>query len=262
MPTLTETPESIWGSDRLAASIVPAPSIAYAQQSSLDDIAASSEETLILYDLALALSSPSDVNNAGDAIARHLRRLVPASIVVIFSYDVHTDDLVSVYVTGDALGHFLGLRIPRGERLSGWVAANRLTLLNSDPVLDFGDVVRHMTPRLRSSLSAPLVSGDELVGVLSIYAGEPDAFNEEHKRIIDAISTQLATAVKNPPTPNPLWQLTSELQTMAFQIGNVWRCYMQRPGREWKTARVYPSSTSQSPPAGVGLGLLWSRSVI
>ena len=197
VPTSTETAESIWGSDRLAPSIVPAPAIAYAHRSRLDDIAASSEETLILYDLALALSSPSDVNDAGDAIARHLRRLVPASIVVLFSYDAHTDDLVSVYVTGDALGHFLGLRIPRGERLSGWVAANRLTLLNSDPVLDFGDVVRHMTPRLRSSLSAPLISGDELVGVLSIYAGEPDAFNEEHKRIIDAVSTQLATAVKN-----------------------------------------------------------------
>lgn len=191
---LVDSSRSDW-TGRLAAlsSITPASAVSHTR---LDEIAASSEETLVLYDLALSLSSPIDVSVAGDAVSRHLRRLVPASVVVLFSYDPHTDDLVSVYAAGGPMSHFLGFRIPRGERLSGWVAANRLTLLNSDPVLDFGDVVRHMTPRLKSSLSAPLMLDGELTGVLSVYAVEADVFTDEHKRIIEAVSPQLASSLK------------------------------------------------------------------
>jgi putative nucleotidyltransferase with HDIG domain len=195
---LLDSSRSDW-TGRLAVlpSTTQAPTVSHTR---LDEIAASSEETLVLYDLALALSSPIDVSVAGDAVSRHLRRLVPASVVVLFSYDAHTDDLVSVYAAGGPMSHFLGFRIPRGERLSGWVAANRLTLLNSDPVLDFGDVVRHMTPRLKSSLSAPLMLDGELTGVLSVYAVEADAFTDEHKRIIEAISPQLASSLKGLPS--------------------------------------------------------------
>ena len=39
-----------------------------------------------------------------------------------------------------------GLRIPLGQRLTGWVGANRQTILNSDPVLDLGDMARSLNP--------------------------------------------------------------------------------------------------------------------
>ncbi len=88
------------------------------------------------------------------------------------------------------------MRIGTGQRLSGWVAANRRTIRNSDPVLDLGETARAMSPRPRSCLSTPLVSGGNLIGVLTLYATARDAFNEEHQRVIEVVARQVTPAVQ------------------------------------------------------------------
>jgi diguanylate cyclase (GGDEF)-like protein len=89
-----------------------------------------------------------------------------------------------------------GMRIGTGQRLSGWVAANKRTIRNSDPVLDLGETARAMNPRPRSCLSTPLVSAGNLVGVLTLYATARDAFSEEHHRVIEVVARQVTPAVQ------------------------------------------------------------------
>jgi len=74
-----------------------------------------------------------------------------------------------------------GSRIGVGERMSGWVAANRRSIANSDPALDFGDLTASLKPPLRFGLIVPVENGDELVGVVSFYG--PEAFTKEHERL-------------------------------------------------------------------------------
>ena len=100
------------------------------------------------------------------------------------------------HAIGDASPAIKGLRIPLGQRLSGWVAANRQTISNSDPTLDLGDVVRTHTPRLRSSLSTPLTCNDQLIGVLTLYSDGADAFNDDHRRVIEAVARQIGHTFK------------------------------------------------------------------
>ena len=124
----------------------------------LTDIAASTEEMLVLYDLARGLLGRLELADAADIISKHLRRIVPASTCVIFLYDIEKDELVAAHASGDNASHFSDLRIPRGQRLTGWVAANKQSIVNSDPVLDLGETARHLRPQLRSCLST---SADE-----------------------------------------------------------------------------------------------------
>jgi diguanylate cyclase (GGDEF)-like protein/putative nucleotidyltransferase with HDIG domain len=180
---------------RSAASMSTAAAIASA--ASLDEIAASTEETLVLYDLASGLTGHVELGDVGDVISKHLRRIIPASDVVFYIYDSHTDHLVSAHAAGSHSSNLVGLRIPRGERLSGWVAANRQTILNADPVLDLGDIARSLKPRLRSCMSTPLVCGQELIGVLALYSADLDAFNEDHKRILEVVGRQVSQTVHN-----------------------------------------------------------------
>jgi diguanylate cyclase (GGDEF)-like protein/putative nucleotidyltransferase with HDIG domain len=165
--------------------------------SSLDEIAASTEETLVLYDLAIGLTGHVELGDVGDVISKHLRRIVPASVVVFYVYDSHTDDLVSAHASGTHASHLVGLRIHRGERLSGWVAANKITIVNADPVLDLGEVSRSLRPRLRSCISTPLLRNQELVGVLSLYSVDAEAFNDNHKRILEVAGRQVSQTVHN-----------------------------------------------------------------
>ena len=163
---------------------------------SFDEIAASTEETLVLYDLAIGLTGQVHLGDVGDVIAKHLRRIVPASDIVFYVYEVQTDDLVSLHAAGSHAAHLVGLRIPRGERLSGWVAANKLTIVNADPILDLGDVSRLLRPRLRSCISTPLLLGQDLIGVLTLYSVDPDAFNEDHQRILEVVGRQVSHTVR------------------------------------------------------------------
>jgi putative methionine-R-sulfoxide reductase with GAF domain len=131
-----------------------------------------------------------------DVVLRHLRRLIPLSLFVVYMLDSDSDELVAAYASGSHASLISGLRIVRGHRLAGWVAANRQTIRNSDPVLDFGDSARAMSPRPHSALSTPLVAQDELIGVLSVYCTEKDAFDSDHERIIERVARQVADPLK------------------------------------------------------------------
>jgi diguanylate cyclase (GGDEF)-like protein len=93
-----------------------------------------------------------------------------------------------------------------GQRLTGWVAAHRQTIVNSDPMLDLGEVARALRPPLRSCLSTPLVAHDSLVGVLTLYSTYRDAFSEDHRRIVEVVARQVSETVQNAvdfrPDPN------------------------------------------------------------
>jgi diguanylate cyclase (GGDEF)-like protein/putative nucleotidyltransferase with HDIG domain len=167
------------------------------QAGSLDDIAAGSEEMLALYDLARALGGRTSLADAGDIVSKHLRRILPASLCVFYMFEPASDELVAAHVAGTDAPALDRLRIPVGQRITGWVAANRRTIVNSDPVLDFGDLARTGRPRLRSCLSTPLVADDGLVGVLSLYSPNPGAFTEDHRRIIEAVARQISHVVRD-----------------------------------------------------------------
>ena len=160
----------------------------------LDEIAAGADEMLTLYELARGLAGQANTTDTADVITKHLRRLVPFSLCVFFAHDPSTDELVARHAMGDIGTDVRGMRIQLGQRLSGWVASNRQTIVNSDPALDFGDVARTGTPRLRSCLSTPLIVGSDLVGVLSLYSSTLDAFSDDHRRVIEMVAKHIAHA--------------------------------------------------------------------
>ena len=162
-----------------------------------DEINSSADEMSTVYDLARALAGQVGLGDAGDVIAKHLRRLIPASVCVFYVYDYSSDELEARHVVGEGGSLIRGMRIGLGRRLSGWVAANRQTILNSDATLDLGETAKSLTPRLRSCLSTSLLFDDELIGVLSLYSVELNGFNDDHKRVIEVVARQIAHIFKS-----------------------------------------------------------------
>jgi GAF domain-containing protein len=155
------------------------------------------EEVVGLFEAAQALSGLSSTGDTCRVIAQHLQRLVPSALCVFFSYNGGLDELEARYAFGEGGALIVGLRIELGHRLSGWVAANRRTILNSDPVLDLGELARPMgVPMLKSALSTPLVTNDELVGVITLYENRAEAFDEDDRRVIEAIAGHIAYSFK------------------------------------------------------------------
>jgi diguanylate cyclase (GGDEF)-like protein len=162
-----------------------------------DEISSSAGEMLTLYELARALGGQVTLHEAADIITKHLRHLIPSTLTIFFIYDSAKDELVAQFVIGVGSPLTEGLRIGLGQRLSGWVAANRQTIANSDARLDLGDAARSTALFVTSCISTPMLCGNEMIGVLSMYSPEADSFTEDHRRIIEAAGRQIAPTFKD-----------------------------------------------------------------
>lgn len=119
-----------------------------------------------------------------------IRTLVPKTSGAWFVPNAGSRELNVAAAFGPAASVLNGLSIRVGEKLTGWVAANERSIVNSDPVLDLGDAAAAVNPRLRSSLSVPLKSGEVLVGVLTLYASEP--FTDDQERLLGLLAPHVA----------------------------------------------------------------------
>ena len=87
-----------------------------------------------------------------------------------------------------------GSEIQLGEKLTGWVAAHRTPIWNSDATLDLpADIARAAGVSLGSSV--PLMDGDILVGTLTIYSPAGVEISLEQRVLIQSIAPLLATAI-------------------------------------------------------------------
>ena len=85
-----------------------------------------------------------------------------------------------------------------GQGLSGWVAENRKPILNGNPSVEPGylnDPAKFST--LRSALAVPLEGTSGVVGVLTLYHADRDAFTKDHLRILLAINAKIALSIEN-----------------------------------------------------------------
>lgn len=165
--------------------------------SRFDEISGSSEEMLTLFELAKGLTADTRFSAVCDGMFAHVRRLVPASLCVFYVYEAQGDELNAAYVSGDSSPLVSGIRIGIGQRVSGWVAAHRQPIRNSDATLDLGKAARVMPARPKSCLSVPVLNDTALVGVLTLYSTQAAAFTEEHLRILQVVAAQVATPLRD-----------------------------------------------------------------
>ncbi|MEP7359767.1 MAG: GAF domain-containing protein, partial [Anaerolineales bacterium] len=82
--------------------------------------------------------------------------------------------------------------------LSGWVVRNRQAVLITDTANDERWLASpgEGLP-VASALGVPILSGNALVGVLTLSHSQPDQFKEEHLSLMQAAADQMALALRN-----------------------------------------------------------------
>lgn len=178
-----------------ARSIIDVSSLADTGATPLRQISENANETSILRRSRQDIIGASSVDAALQVAAQALRQITPATIFAMYVYDPGADAVRCEATAGDPENFLKGLLIPLGERVTGWSAATRRTSLNSDASLDLAAIVQHFRPVLKSTLSAPVVSQNELLGVLTAYSARSEAFSEVHRYAIEEVAAALATAI-------------------------------------------------------------------
>lgn len=111
----------------------------------------------------------------------------PLRLVTVSGYDARSTDILN-----------RRLQLQVGQGLAGWVAAHRKPALVDDVTTDERWLaVPQLDEWVRSALSVPLISGDGLVGVFSVYSDQVAYFGDEHLRLVESAAATVAVAIAN-----------------------------------------------------------------
>jgi putative nucleotidyltransferase with HDIG domain len=149
------------------------------------------DDLVSLGSLARIVTPESPFSDVIALASRHVRRLIPRGTCVMYLLEPTGEELVVRHAAGPLAAAMQGVKVGVGHKLSGWVAAHRRTIINSDAALDLADVVSGCG-RQHTSLSTVLLHGDTLVGVLTIYSDASEPFSDEHGELARMIAPHLA----------------------------------------------------------------------
>jgi len=144
----------------------------------------------------LADASDRPWQDTADLVLHRLSSVISFDAAVVLVYDSTVDELVCETVQGDALSALRGRRIKVGQGLSGWVAAHKRTVVNSPGALDSDEGHSALLRAFLSSMSAPILRGDALVGVVTLYASSREAFTPRHAEIIEGVASHLSPLLR------------------------------------------------------------------
>jgi NtrC-family two-component system sensor histidine kinase KinB len=157
----------------------------------------------LLYHISRELSSALDLRTLLERVLMLSMQNVGAINGSIIVLDDHGDPVDSAIVAGDTIHNHTTdrLRDTLEKGLSGWVVRERQTALVEDTTQDSRWMPRQYEEdekqNPKSAVSAPILTRDKLVGILTLVHPKPGFFTSEHVALVRAIADQAGIAVLN-----------------------------------------------------------------
>jgi diguanylate cyclase (GGDEF)-like protein len=153
-----------------------------------------------LYHIGLATTSSLNIEEVVHLIYEQVNRVLHPDTFYIALYDEDAAELrYDIFIEGDEPLPAFKSRIDNAG-ISGWVVRNRKPIF-----------VRHWDAEIeqlpfeanvvgaptQSLISVPLIAKNKIVGVMSVQALQPAAFDQNHLRLLTSIAGQAALALEN-----------------------------------------------------------------
>ncbi len=151
-----------------------------------------SSSALNLIDVLTRTEEPLTLDETLSAAALRLRHLIPFDALAVFA--LQGDNLVPRFAMGENVRHLSSLRIRNGQGLAGWVAETGNHIINGNPKVEPG-LEGSRSFALCSALAVPLSHAGHTVGIISVYALQPDAFTSENLNVLQASAHQLGDVI-------------------------------------------------------------------
>ena len=162
----------------------------------LNLIAGARQEVQALFEISQDLGNSLSLDETLSVLDVRLRRIIPHHSLAVWM--VRGEELVPEYVNGEDCRLFSSLRIPMGQGLSGWVAENAKPIVNGNPSVEPSyRNEKTLTSALRSAVALPLEGASGILGVLTLYHMERDAFTKDHLRLLMAIAPKIGMSIEN-----------------------------------------------------------------
>jgi diguanylate cyclase (GGDEF)-like protein len=161
----------------------------------LEPIASARLEEQVLRELTTDLGSSLTLNETLALVRDRLQLIVPFDAIIF--YMRQGDTLAPIHASGDGSGMFAPTELPVGGGLSGWVAQNHKPIVNGNPSVELSyRSDSKLQYQLNSALAVPLDGQANGIGVLTVYHSDPDVYDNEDLRVLQAVSRKVGIAIE------------------------------------------------------------------
>lgn len=102
----------------------------------------------------------------------------------------------------------------RNEGLAGWMLQNRTAVIVHDTKQDPRWLELPTSSSYRSVLGVPLISNEDVIGVLMLFHNQTNAFTNHQLDLVEAAAIQVANAINNASLYNLIFDQADQLGTM------------------------------------------------
>ncbi len=162
-----------------------------------DQIKKAHREVYALYEIARTFGTSLNVEHTLEILVDKVGHVVPFDTCVVYFYDENKGYASARHVVGKNAQKLAGRCIALGEGVTGFALANRSTVNQLHPSLDFTDINPEAGIKYRSMASLPLFKDDLLLGALSVYSNELEQYNDDHMRLLETVTRLASDALGN-----------------------------------------------------------------
>jgi len=165
----------------------------------------------LIHHVTTVAASSTTIEDALTSAVQALR-VTLGDLVSILMLDKKSNNLIVQAASGYD-SSLIGMTIPVGEGISGWVAANHESLMVNNVKNDSRYI--QGKEEIQSELAVPLIYRGELLGVLNIESESRSAFDEHDMDILGTLAGSLAAIIVNArlsQRQQKLFEITSKIR--------------------------------------------------
>lgn len=158
------------------------------------------KELKSLNEIGQAITSTLDLQKTLTLVTDHTTRLMNVAAASVVLRDDASGEVWFAAASGEGSEAVIGLRMPLGQGIAGWVAQQGEAVIVPDVYADrrfFADVDKHSGFTTRSILCVPLQTKGHTIGAVEVMNKKNGTFNEDDLSALQALAIPAATAIEN-----------------------------------------------------------------
>lgn len=160
-----------------------------------DQIKSAHKEVYALYEIARTFGSSLDIHNTVEILVDKVGHLVPFDTCAIYLFDEAKGYATAAHVAGRNAKILATRCVAPGEGVTGFALANRTSINQLHPSLDFPGM--ELESEYRSMASLPLFRDEMLLGAISIYSTHLESYTDDHMRLLETVTRLASDALAN-----------------------------------------------------------------
>jgi PAS domain S-box-containing protein len=160
-------------------------------------------ENAIMAEIGRIISSTLDIDEVYARFVAAVRQLIDFDRISICTIDAEHETGTVAYVMGKGIpGRGLGEVFPLSQTVHEYIMKTRSSVfVQTEDVPEMGKrypfLLASLQVGFRSMISVPLISKDQVIGVLNLRSVKPNIYSEASLKIAEGIGIQIAGAIAN-----------------------------------------------------------------